>query len=620
MIHDLENVKKMFKDADEIIRKRPELLSMNVDYIFDELDDGTQEMIHNRWGVMTRVKMKEIKCFDNKGIIDFLASVEERNLLCEYIGYILQNEYQISLLSILLDAYTMGVHGEILPFVKWCLEYEEQCYIEKIDDILGIIDTINDNDKFSFIQGYAVLVLNNQKEEIVLKKFLDSYSDSLEQLVLELGNILYPKYSTEAEKWLDIYINEEAKYCKKIGIHFLCRSLLYDCDSFEEHFLFLEENLCSDQELWEQLIIAYVRYMLYKEKGQYINESKKRLLVVRNGSLNEKRICIREIIHYRVKQLEEYIEIIESIISVSFDRDNQILKDLDYYFNYIFSIDSAKCFRMLYQVYEINEYSNGKKFLSCLSKTCRTMKDNQDIFINMWWDKFMYGSKLEFLLSVEIFSKVIALDKINYLLENITTSKEDLICLLEGIYLFAIDEKKIVNLAFIISSHIKDRNYFTKYCIDNIFSNYSSALLDAAKEYKNNDDGYKSNLATDIIEYYDLCKEKIQKGYEDKDFMPPTNRRIIYQKAMIEHNKKIQKQAEEHSILAQFFPTRKMKYGSRLAFIQTQKKGKLHYSVSEYAKQSVSMELPKVFLNDPIKHIYMKMEYLKKRGTNETNS
>lgn len=206
MIHDLENVKKMFKDADEIIRKRPELLSMNVDYIFDELDDGTQEMIHNRWGVMTRVKMKEIKCFDNKGIIDFLVSVEERNLLCEYIGYILQNEYQISLLSILLDAYTMGVHGEILPFVKWCLEYEEQCYIEKIDDILGIIDTINDNDKFSFIQGYAVLVLNNQKEEIVLKKFLDSYSDSLEQLVLELGNILYPKCSTEAEKWLDIYI------------------------------------------------------------------------------------------------------------------------------------------------------------------------------------------------------------------------------------------------------------------------------------------------------------------------------------------------------------------------------------------------------------------------------
>lgn len=49
MIHDLEDVKKMFKTTDEIIRERPELLSMNVDEIFDELDDGTPEMIHNRW-------------------------------------------------------------------------------------------------------------------------------------------------------------------------------------------------------------------------------------------------------------------------------------------------------------------------------------------------------------------------------------------------------------------------------------------------------------------------------------------------------------------------------------------------------------------------------------------
>lgn len=57
MIHDLEEVKRMFVDADKIIQSRPELLSMSIDEIFEELNDGTQEMIHNRWGVMTRVKM-----------------------------------------------------------------------------------------------------------------------------------------------------------------------------------------------------------------------------------------------------------------------------------------------------------------------------------------------------------------------------------------------------------------------------------------------------------------------------------------------------------------------------------------------------------------------------------
>ena len=77
MIHDLEDVKKMFKTADEIIQERPELLSMNVDEIFDELDDGTPEMIHNRWGVMTRVKITELTSFDNKSIIDFFVSIKE---------------------------------------------------------------------------------------------------------------------------------------------------------------------------------------------------------------------------------------------------------------------------------------------------------------------------------------------------------------------------------------------------------------------------------------------------------------------------------------------------------------------------------------------------------------
>ena len=96
MIHDLEDVKKMFKTADEIIQERPELLSMNVDEIFDELDDGTPEMIHNRWGVMTRVKITELTSFDNKSIIDFFVSIKEKNLLTEYIGYILQRDYRIS--------------------------------------------------------------------------------------------------------------------------------------------------------------------------------------------------------------------------------------------------------------------------------------------------------------------------------------------------------------------------------------------------------------------------------------------------------------------------------------------------------------------------------------------
>ena len=75
------------------------------------------------------------------------------------------------------------------------------------------------------------------------------------------------------------------------------------------------------------------------------------------------------------------------------------------------------------------------------------------------------------------------LDKLDEFLEKLSASKKDLLCLLEGIYLFTIDEKKIANLVFLISSYMKDREYFLQYCIKNIFlSNLSEIFVDLLSE------------------------------------------------------------------------------------------------------------------------------------------
>lgn len=618
MIHDLENVNAMFRAADEIIRERPELLSKHVDTIFNELDDGTPEMQHIRWGIMTRAKMTELTSLDNRGIIDFLQTIKDRNLLCEYIGYVLQSEYKIKLLSVLLDAYSIDVHNDIIPFVDACLEYDEECFVERIDEILDIIDATSDTYKFRFILGYANLVIKKEKEEAVLAKYLCKYSESLEQLVGQLGSELYQKRSVEAKKWLDTYIKNEAMHCKKMGIYFLDKSLFSDCHAFEEYFLLLEESFCEIQEFWEQLIPVYAQYLLTGKDRLYDDKVKQRLIGVKRGSIKDKRICLQSI-QYKIKKSIEYVDILENIISVPFNRDIQILEGLDYYFDYIFSIDSVKALKMLYELYEMNEYGNGDGFLEYLPQTSVKINQSQDDIINLWWNKFMYGSKFEFKLSVEIFSKLISLKKIEYFLEHVDTSRDELICFLEGIYLFTIEEKKIANMAFVISSYIRDREFFLRYCIDNIFINYSCAMVDAARKYLDDVDMYKSSLAKDIVEYYEIYKEKIQKGYDDRDFMPPTSRKVVYHRAMAEQNKKICAHAEEQSVFANIFPTRKMKYGRRFAFIQIQRKGEFWYNVSEYAKNTFSMELPQCFINNPLKYVYMRMDYLERRGKNEIN-
>ena len=44
-------IEKALNSGEEILKQRPELYEMDCETLLDELDDGTEEMIHNRWGL-----------------------------------------------------------------------------------------------------------------------------------------------------------------------------------------------------------------------------------------------------------------------------------------------------------------------------------------------------------------------------------------------------------------------------------------------------------------------------------------------------------------------------------------------------------------------------------------
>ncbi|MBD5528716.1 MAG: hypothetical protein HDR02_09995, partial [Lachnospiraceae bacterium] len=262
MIYDLDEVKEMFITADRIINENPTLLEMSTDQIFDELDDGTEEMIHARWGVMVRVKMQELKSLRYEDIIEFLLTLNGHDLLSEYVGFILQSEYGISLLELLLESYQKGFHNHILKIVVACVEYEENCLIHKIDELLRIIENFSeDSDKDMFVNGYAVLVVRKKKETSILKKYVSKYSNALKSLIGKIEIELYRNQSENAEKWLDIYLNEESEHCKLMGIDFLYRSTFGSGQAFEKYFKFVETVFCENEVLWENLIPVYVQYL-----------------------------------------------------------------------------------------------------------------------------------------------------------------------------------------------------------------------------------------------------------------------------------------------------------------------------------------------------------------------
>ena len=617
MIHDLDKVKKMFVEADNLIKERPELLSMHIDEIFEEFD-GTPETRHIRWGIMTRAKMTEIKEYNSGNIIDFMKTISEHNLLCEYIGYVLQTEHHISLNKLLIEAYEHNMHKEVLPFVEECLEYEEDCCIDKIDIILDIIGSVKDSSKSRLVHSYGSLVLQTDNEEVIFEKYLENYSEALECLVGYLVGGLYPSKEVIAKKWLSIFMGEEKPYCKKAGIHLLRRSLNYNTTIFEDYFAVLEQ-LSENQEYWEQLIGVYIQYIENDSNVLYRNKVKERLIGVKEGSVKEKRICVQEI-DYRIKRVQEYSEIIEKILEKPFNKDRLILESVDYYFDYMLDENLIKSVDVLYKVYDTNVFLNGDEYLEYLPQASVKMNHKQEELFDIWWNKFLYGNNADFFLSVEMFRRILSLEKLEKYLCEMDVTKENALLLLEGIFLFIIEEKKIANLVFAIAACVKDNEFFADYCIENVFVNYPGALIDAAKQHIDNENLYKKALAEYIVKYYDIFDEKIRKGYGDKDFVPPTDRRVVYQKFMVEQNREILKNANEQSLIASLFPSRKMKYGRRIAFLQTYRKGQYNYNVSEYARNTFSAELPKCFINDPMRYAYMRADYLKERRKNAVNS
>ena len=620
MIYDLNEVVEMFRMADGLISENPTLLSMSTDQIFDELDDGTDKMRHIRWGVMTRAKMRELKSFETQDIIDFLLAIEEHNLLAEYIGFILQSEYDISLLELLLEAYQQGVQKQILPFAKECIEYEKDCFIGQIDIILELIDNIGEGlDRNLFLNGYAYLVVSKKKETLILEKYTSDYTKALEQLIVRIATELYSKKRETAEKWLDIFLNEKSEHCRLMGVEFLHRSIFLDCKSFENYFEFVEANFCDNKVLWEALIPVYAQYLLNKNNDLYKESVKKRLYEIKDSYLREKRIFLQSIMYY-IQKSQDIVDVIDKITNVSFEKDSQILQQLDYYLEYKFKEDTNTAIKKLYDIYNINLYKFNEQFLALLPRTCSLMKQQIKNIMTFWCDKYLYGKIKEFLLSLDIFAHVIKFEDWIYLFELGKMTKKELLDILEGILLFTFNEKRIVDLVFGISAYIKDKDFFFEYCRDNIYVNYAGKLIENAFIYAKSENEYQSDLAYRLVEYHEFYKKKIQLGYEDKDFIPPIERQRIYQELRFEQNRKINEQAEKNSVFANIIQSRKMKYGKRVAFVQINRNGEFCYNVSEYENHIVKRELPCDFINDPIKYKHLKEEYLRKRGKNETHS
>ena len=86
MHRDLNETEMILENAKDILHKRPELASLPIPEVIDELD-STSDMIRDRWGVAAWLVINSIEHWDLDALVDTLSLVADETLTYEYVGY-----------------------------------------------------------------------------------------------------------------------------------------------------------------------------------------------------------------------------------------------------------------------------------------------------------------------------------------------------------------------------------------------------------------------------------------------------------------------------------------------------------------------------------------------------
>ena len=244
MTYTIDRMKDIFAAADDIIAERPQLLEKKTDDIFNILDDGTGNMTVTRWAVMTRALMRGLTSYAIDDIISFLADISDNSLICEFTGYVLQNEKDIDMLDLLMTAYAGGRAEKVLPFVIPCVSSGNECHAAEYITMVRLLNDIkNVGDRSRLVCEYAALIEKHCQEDVILSGYTEEYCSNTEmqQLVWQLGCALYKNRHDDAIKWTDMYVYSDDRSRQLMGADFIYRGLMYNTEYFEHNFQYIDD-------------------------------------------------------------------------------------------------------------------------------------------------------------------------------------------------------------------------------------------------------------------------------------------------------------------------------------------------------------------------------------------
>lgn len=625
MRNDPERIEKILEEGKNILSARPELAEMSLHDMIDALDDGTQQMIRNRWGAAAWQVVKSINNFELKVIIEQLSEVKSGILTYEYTGYLLQKEYHINLEALILEADLCGKFDKIVVYVETNLVHEHMLYEQNFLPILNMMEKHKRDSCYrAFLTNYA-----NHIVEVDGQHLTEMLIDGLDrQVPYDFMYIIrwawYKKASTNADAMIGRLLKYGSIGSQKTAINFLETSMNYGTVVFEQYFPEIESLLIKSDELWSMLITLFVKYIIETstDKESTSKPIYHKLLAylekTPSDSLEAKRSFV-EALQWREEIPEALEPIFHEIISHSFGRDKAILVVLD---SYLYrQLEKGKwkvVLKVMQEVFSANNYIvQYHSFFENMESVCSGLRAHIAEVTAAALDYMLCGGMELFFFGLGLFQEVGNLQKLydgqTAIGFSFAGSLDDtqLIRLMKGIFYYNADSKKSCYTAFqllLFSSEPCD--IYLEFCINEVYKNYPATMNEAAAHYKAAKDAKQVHLAAMVTKIHEQLTNERKMSYEIRDLQASREHQYLYRKAEQAENRRINKSANKKYVFAQLFSTSILKYGIRNAYVVDAGKKELSYQVNPYMKHQYEIELPTDYVNDPVDYELARRRYL----------
>ena len=611
MYKDLDEIKEMFQKADVIIQKNPRYLTMSPDDIFFEMKETEYE--HIRWGIMVRAKMHELHDYSFESIISFLSGIKDNNLLNEYIGYVLQQEKHIDLIELLIFAFHQGTIDSIIYTIISFIKFEKNSHIDDLATIERIIEDLSISYKFRLFEAIAIIIVNNNEEDILFDRMLACYTVECGTLVCETGKRIQNSKKEKYDNWRNTCLNHASTPVVKIGIQLLEWDISFT-EVFNQNFPVFEDKW-NDEQLWDVLIPVYIKYLL--KEAQYNEIVEYKLLSMITSGNQQCRIVFAQYIYLGLKNIPMIKRITNSFLPCISEEDD-IWSTIDYPLSKIYEDEPYKLFQMLAESFIANSQSVSDNYWDDKQSIVLFFSHHESDIIHDWWNYF-HGNAMEFLFSISCLHEFISCSAIISFIRENHYSDSIIKDLLKGCSLFLTDERKTIQLLFESMELINDYETFLPFCLNYMYEIYPGTLVEYANKYTEDSCQKRKELAIKVIDHDNNICAKINNGLQVIDILPSVARQHTYREFKIQENNLINNKAREESVFLSLVTDKKIKYGRKFAMIQTAN-NKASLKVLPFSHHTVSKELPKKYIYEPLEYIRLKNEYLKSRSQNEINT